>query len=160
LPDNHIAGVDADTQLELPVEQLRKPTLHRERSVQCPLGVIFERTRCAECSHHGVARELFDRPAGALDFLGHRVVETLEQSSRALRILGTGERRRADQVGEHHGRQLSLAGRPLVRDRCTAGRAEARLTRDLRSATVTNSHAPIVAHKQQVGRLAAVHARF
>jgi hypothetical protein len=41
LPDDHIAGVDADTQLKLPVEQLRKPALHRERGVQCTLGVIF-----------------------------------------------------------------------------------------------------------------------
>jgi hypothetical protein len=43
--------------------------------------VIFERTRRAECRHHGVARELLDGPAGALDFLRHRVVEAIEQSS-------------------------------------------------------------------------------
>src|SRR6266851_5785436 len=112
--------------------------------------MVLERSRRAERCHHSVARELLDRPAGALDFLQHCVVEALEQSSRALRILVTGEGRRADQVGEYHGRQLPLFGWLFGRDRRTAGRAEVRFTRDLRSATATDRHARIVAQKQQI----------
>src|ERR671936_77575 len=40
--------------------------------------------------HDRVAGELLDRPAGAVDFLRHRIVEAFEQNARALRILGTG----------------------------------------------------------------------
>ena len=147
LPDDHIAGVHADTQLELLVEQLRKPALHPERDMQRPLGMVFERSRCSECRHHGVARELLNRPAGALDLVCHCVVEALEEDTRAFRILGTRQRRRADQVCEHHSRQLPLLRWPLDGDRRAAARAKLRVTRELCSATVADRHAPIVAHK-------------
>ena len=52
-----------------------------------------------------------DRPAGALDLGGHRVVETLEQDADALRIAIAGVGGRADEVGEQDRDQLALFAR-------------------------------------------------
>ena len=79
-----------------------------------PLGVILERSRRPECRHYCVAGELLDGPTGALDLGRHRVVEAVEQRTRALRILRVGERGRADEVGEDDGRELALLGRRRV----------------------------------------------
>src|SRR5205085_11985025 len=67
VPDDHVACVDPDPQLKLPREQLRQPALHRERGMECTLGVVLKRVRCAEGGHHRVTDELLDRPADALD---------------------------------------------------------------------------------------------
>jgi hypothetical protein len=104
------SGVDADAQLELAAEELIERPAHRERRVECPLGVILERRRCAEGRHHRVAGELLDRPACPVHLGGHRVVEALELGPRALRVLIGGERRRPDEVGEEHGGELALVG--------------------------------------------------
>ena len=75
--------------------------------MQCALGMIFVGYRDAEHRHHGVADELLDRPARALDFLAHRGEETLQPKARSLGILLSGLGR-ADQVREQHRRELSL----------------------------------------------------
>ena len=46
--------------------------------MQRALRVILKGSRRAECRHHRVACELLNRPAGALDFLRHRIVEAVE----------------------------------------------------------------------------------
>ena len=117
--------------------------------MECTLGVVFKGVRCTEGGHDRVTDELLDRPAGALDFLGHRAVKAIEQNPRPLRILGTGECRRADEVGEQHRRQLPLLGWPLIRDRRTATRAEVRVRRDLRSAAAADGHARIVPQRRR-----------
>ena len=94
----------------LPSKTAWRRSLHRERGVECALGVVLERLGDAEDGHDRVAGELLDRPAGALDLVGHRVVEALEQDARPLGILLLGERRRADEVGEEHSGQLALGG--------------------------------------------------
>ncbi len=110
LPCDDLTGVHTDAKLEPPVEHRLEALLHGERGVECPLGVVLERLRDAEDSHDRVAGELLDRPPGAVDLVGHRVVEALEQDARPLRILLLGERSRADEVGEHHSGQLALGG--------------------------------------------------
>jgi hypothetical protein len=73
-----LAGVDAHSQRE----PLLQAVLHRKRRVQRPLRVVLERLRRAEGGHHGIPRELLDRPAGAPDLLGHGVVEALQPGDR------------------------------------------------------------------------------
>ena len=93
--------------------------------MQGPLGMIFVSRRHTESGHDCVADELLDCPAGALDLLGHRGVEALQQRACSLGIL-LSELGRADEVGEQHGRELPLVpcrrrlGRPV-------GRGERRL---------------------------------
>jgi hypothetical protein len=50
LPHDDLTRVDADPQLEPPLDQLRQPPLHRQRSVQRPLGMILKRARRAEAA--------------------------------------------------------------------------------------------------------------
>ena len=79
--------------------------------MKCPLRVILERLRSPESGHDGVPDELFDRPAGSLDLLGHRLVEPFEPRTRALWILILCGGSRADQIGEENGGQFPLGVR-------------------------------------------------
>ena len=125
LADDDLAGVDADPQRERLAEQLAQAPLHRQRPVQRPLGVILERNGGAEHRHHGVAGELLDGPAGGIDFLGHGIVEAVEQRPRSLRILRPAELGRADEVGEHDRRELPFAPVRVRIHRSPARQAEA-----------------------------------
>jgi hypothetical protein len=78
-----LAGIDAHPQCE----SLLQAALHRERRVQRALRVVLERLRRAKRGHHGVPRELLDRPAGAPDLLRHGVVEALQPQTGALGVL-------------------------------------------------------------------------
>ena len=51
-------------------------------SVERPLGMVLVRGRRAERRHDGVADELLDRAARAVDLGGHRVVEAVEHRAR------------------------------------------------------------------------------
>src|SRR5256886_17377812 len=76
--------------------------------MQRPLGVVFESSGRSEDSHHCVTGELLDGSPRALDFLGHRVVEASQKRTRSLGILRAPELCRAHEIGEEHGRELSL----------------------------------------------------
>jgi len=103
LVDDDLSGVHAD-----PHRQTAGQTpQHREGGVQRALRVVLQRDRRAERSHHGVARELLDRPAGLLDLLRHRGVEALEQRARLLGV-ALAQPGRVDEVGEEHGGDLPL----------------------------------------------------
>jgi len=109
--DDDLAGVHADPQLEV-AELLFEAPLHRERGVQRPLRVVLERRRCSEGRHHGVAGELLEGAACALDLIRHRRVEAVEERPRALGIL-LAELGRAHEVGEQHRGDLALHA-PIV----------------------------------------------
>ena len=103
--DDDVAGVDADPQLDLAVEELAEPVSHRQGRVQRALGVVLERGRRTERRHHRIAGELLERAAGQPHLLRHRLVEAVEQQPRALGIL-LAQLRRADEIGEEDGRDL------------------------------------------------------
>ena len=109
--------------------------------MQRPLGVILERRRRPERSHHRVADELLHRPARPLDLCRHRVIETVEQRARALRVLRAAELGRADEVGKEDRGELPLLRRlRLPFDRRGAARTKARVGREGGSALGAGRH--------------------
>ena len=81
--DDHLARVHTDPDGEPIAEELVEPTLHRQRGVQRPFGVILERRRRPERSHHRIADELLHCPTRPLDLPRHRVVETVDTRVRS-----------------------------------------------------------------------------
>ena len=118
--DNHVARVHTDAQCEPTTEQLGQTIVHRQAGVERPLRMILQRGGRTERSHHRVARELLDGPSMAFDLIGHGVVEAVEQEAGPLGVvLFLCHRRRSDEIGEDHRRQLPLLvlmlGHPLER---------------------------------------------
>ena len=140
--DDHLAGIDADTEREQIPEHLAEPTLHRECRVQSPLGVVLVRRRSAEAGHHRIAGELLHRPAGTIDLGRHRLVEADKESARALGVRRAGELRRADKVSEENRRQLALFRRRRRIHRRGAGGAEACVSVEAGAALRTD-HGPL-----------------
>ena len=64
------------------------------------LGVVLVGGRRAPDGHHGVADELLDRAAVALDDLARQLEVACQQLADVLRVAVLGERREADEVGE------------------------------------------------------------
>ncbi len=85
--DDNLAGVHPDAQREGVAEELVEPQPHRERGVQGSFRVVFQRERCTERRHDGVADELLDGSPGTADLGSHRVVEAIQQRPGALRVL-------------------------------------------------------------------------
>ena len=79
-----------------------------ERGAHGALGVVLLRDRRAPHGHHGVADELLDRAAVALDRSCARVEVAGEQLARVLRIAALGRGREADEVGEEDGDEPAL----------------------------------------------------
>ncbi len=85
---------------------------HAERGPHRPLGVVLVGPRIAEIGEHAVAHVLGDKPAGALDDRGDAAVIGAEDRAQILRVEPRRQRRRADQIAEHHGQlpPLGLGG--------------------------------------------------
>ena len=88
-----------------------------ERGPHRPLGVVLLRDRRAPDGHHGVADELLDRAAVALDHRPRAVEVAREQLAHLLRVARLRQRREADQVGEQHRDQAALGDRGVA-SRC------------------------------------------
>ena len=74
-----------------------------------PLGVILMRPRIAEIDQHPVAHVFGDKPVEAAYRVGNGAVIVPDQLPQILRVMTGRERRRADQISEHH-RQLAAFG--------------------------------------------------
>ena len=96
------------------------------------LGIVLVRDGRAEERHDGVADELLDRAPEALELVAHALVVPERSARTSSGSDPLGLRRRADEVAEEHGDDLSLlASRRRPRDSdCTAGAAEAEAVRD------------------------------
>jgi len=101
-----------------------------------PLGVVLVCDGRAPDGHHGVADELLDRTAVALDHRPRRVEIAGEQLPRVLRVARLGEGREADQVGEEDGDEPALC-RPDV----PGGGFRHRATDERRAALTAELHA-------------------
>ena len=110
-----LAGVDADPDGEpdaVPlgelVVQLRQALLHLERRSQGALRVVLTGRRDPEDRHDGVADELLDDAAPALDHRRHRREVLGQERAELLRVELLAQRRRAGQVGEENRDELAL----------------------------------------------------
>ena len=111
-----------------------------ERGPHRALGVVLVRDRRAPDGHDGVADELLDRAAVALDRPRGRV-EVAESSSRVL--LGVARlrhAREADEVGEEHGDEPALAPALLAGSRAASAAAAS----ERRPALAAEAHARVV----------------
>ena len=100
-----LAGLDADPSLEL---ELVDALEDLERSADGALRVVLVRLRNAEGGHHGVARELLDRTAVALDAARDAVEELRHAPAYDFRVARRDERRRVDEVDEQDRGEFSF----------------------------------------------------
>ena len=140
--DHDQPGRDADTGLQRSAGLQR---CHRRDQLQPrphrPLGVVLMRLRIAEIHQHAVAHVLRHEPAEALHGLGDAFLIGRNDLAQVLRVHAGGERRRADQVREHH-RDLAALGGVLEADAvdCRRCRRVARLAfASARSAAMASS---------------------
>ena len=125
----------------------RKAGAHR------PLGIVLVRLRVAEIDQHAVAHVLGDKAVEAADRLGDAAVIGADHLAQVLGIEPRRERRRADEVAEHH-RQLPALGRGSRtavgsrRDRPSAGS----LRPDCRTAEQNFAPWPVLAAARRTSR--------
>ncbi len=104
---DHLAAADADPPLDA---ELGQGQLHLRRRLERAHGIVLVHGRQPEDRHHGVADELLDDAAVALDDRLHPLEVAREQGAKRLRVERLAERRRADDVAEQHGHDLALHG--------------------------------------------------
>ena len=83
--DERLAGVDADADVQV-LAALGDRVAHGERGAHGALGVVLVRRRRAEHRHHGVADELLDRAAEALEHRAQRLVVRRERAAHVLHV--------------------------------------------------------------------------
>ena len=131
LPDRarqHLAGVDADPQLEGDVVEvalelgvdLAHRLLHAEGGANGALGVVLVRHRRPEDRHDVVADVLVDLAAEALDLLAQAPQAAVDERLDRLGIHALGDRGVAGEVGEQDGDLAALLG-----GRCLGARVPA-----------------------------------
>ena len=90
-----------------------------------PLGVVLLGDRRAPDRHHGVADELLDRAAVALDQRARRLEVAREQLPHLLGVAALRQRREADEVGEQDRDEPALGTGAACAQRGDAGVADA-----------------------------------
>ena len=73
-----------------------------QSSAHGSLGLVLMRPRPAEIGEHPVPHEFGDVTVEARDFACYRVLEGAKQLPHLLRVEPAGERRRSDEIDEHH----------------------------------------------------------
>ncbi len=73
-----------------------------------PLRLVLMRPRVAEIGQHTVAHELGDEALEACDHPGAGVLVGAQHLAHVFRIEARRQRRRADQIDEHHGEVAPL----------------------------------------------------
>ena len=118
--DDHQPGGNPDPRVELfGLIELRHPIDQRQPASRGALGVVLMRLWIAEIHQDAVAHVAGDKPAKALDNLCDAAVVGADDPAQILRIKPRGQRRRADQIAEHHS-QLAPLGFGN-RNRCWGG---------------------------------------
>ena len=110
IADHGEPGGDAEPHAQiLPRRQSADRLDHRQPGAHRPLGIVLMRLRIAEIDQHPVAHVLGDKAVEAADRLGDGAVVGADQLAQILRVKTRRQRRRADEVAEHH-RQLPAFG--------------------------------------------------
>ena len=145
--DGHggLAGQDAGPELERLVAGLPPEVADRVDEVEGrphgPLGVVLLGDRRAPDGHDGVADELLDRAAVALDDLAAQVEVAGQELADLLGVGPVGARREADEVGEEDADQAPL-GDASAAAGGIAGDAARRRRRAARSAPAASRGRP------------------
>jgi hypothetical protein len=115
IADHDKPGGNADADGEL-LRSTRLQARHRRFYFQPrphrPLGVVLMRPRVAEIGQHPVAHEFGDKAVIARDDAGNGVLIGAERLAQFLGVEPSRQRRRADEIAEHH-RQLPPLGSVL-----------------------------------------------
>ena len=147
--DQRLAGRDADPHVEIErivsLVQLRDGVAHSERCADGAFGIVLVRRRRAVDGDHGVADELLDRAAVALQVAPERLVVAAQERADVLGIELLRARRRPDEIDEDRGDDLPLLrrSRPGGQHR-SAGVAEPCIVRVLAAAVRAGDHAASV----------------
>ncbi len=104
--NERLAGVDGDPHLD--VSLLACPVTNRERGANRALRIVLVRDRGAEERHHGVADELLDGAAVALELAAQTLPVRCEHGTHIFGVELFRPRREPDEVGEEHGDDLPL----------------------------------------------------
>ena len=110
--DQRLARRDPDAELEAFVDC---EVADRERCAHRPLGIVLVCGRRAEERHDGVADELLDRPAVALELVPDACVVRAKDRLDVLGVERLRPRGEADEVAEDHGDDLALAASCALR---------------------------------------------
>ena len=133
IADHDKSGGDADADGE-PLRSTCLQARHRRCCFQPgphrPLGVVLMRPRIAEIGQHPVAHEFGDKAVIARDDAGNGVLIGADLLAQFLGVEPGRQRRRADEIAEHH-RQLPPLG---LGRRLSSGRGQRRI----RSGTCTS----------------------
>ena len=147
VPDDHLAGVDPDSDPEglaffgLPFRLERFHLFHhRERGPTCTLGVVRQRHGRSEDRHDRVADEFVEGPPLGQDLVRHAREELAEHVDHFLGRMPLGVPCEVPDVGEEH-RQVpdlpaKLQGRRVVGELLDHLRADEALKRALRPQTL------------------------
>ena len=81
-----------------------------------PLGIVLVRLRVAKINEHAIAHIFGDKAREPGDRVGDTAVVGADQLAQILGIIARRQRRRADQIAEHHG---ELAAFGIGRSRCS-----------------------------------------
>ena len=116
IADHDNAGGDADANLELADSHVEPSDCGDdvEAGAHGPLGIVFVGARKAEINQHAVAHVFRDETVEAANHLGHAAVIGADHLAQLFGIEPRRQRRRADEVAEHH-RQLPPFGLRLGR---------------------------------------------
>ena len=113
--DRRLPGEHARARAQLADADLRAKRLHGldklERGPDRALGVVLVRSGSAPDGHDGVADELLDGAAVALDRRARRVEVAGQELPGLLGVAGLGGSGEADEVGEEHRDEAALGGR-------------------------------------------------
>ena len=133
IADHDQPGRDADAALQ---RSVRLEPGHRRDQLQArphrPFRVVLMRLRVAEIHQHSVAQIFRHEPAEAAHRFGDALLIGRNDLAQILRVHASGERRRSDQVREHHrdlpalGSILGLWLRQCGLRRCGCGGAKLR----------------------------------
>ena len=104
IADDRQPGGDADPHLQRRRDGVESGhLLHQlQRRAHRALGIVLVGPRIAEIGQHPVAHILGDKAAAAADHLGNAAVIGADHYPQILGIEPSGQRRRADEIAEHH----------------------------------------------------------
>ncbi len=139
----------SDGELEPTLAQLLDRLEDSQGGADRALGVVLVRHRGAEHGHDGVADELLDRPAEALDVGLHALVVRAERRADVLGVGAVRSAREADEVDEEDRHDLALLAGRSLRSATSAARTRGRIARAPGSPHRTRGSATILGSSQR-----------